>query len=145
MEVLQACRLGDGRLVVLAVGVCRLRVARETQALPYSRADVELLPDGEEREAMEPLALQVGKSGGGGMLCMLGRAHGGAGPAGGPAGEGARAVPSGAGARGPEAAGPGGRACVSLPPTPAHPPHNKGACPSASCPAAANGGCRSAV
>ncbi len=68
MEVLQACRLGDGRLVVLAVGVCRLRVVSETQALPYSRADVELLPDAEEREAMEPLALQVG------WLALPGRA-----------------------------------------------------------------------
>ncbi|KAL4451643.1 hypothetical protein ABPG75_007305 [Micractinium tetrahymenae] len=59
MEVLQACRLGDGRLVVLAVGVCRLRVARETLGMPYSRADVELLLDAEEQQAMEPLALQA--------------------------------------------------------------------------------------
>lgn len=63
MEVLQACRLGDGRLVVLAVGVCRLRVLRETQGLPYSRADAEVLLDAEEQAAMEPLALQVGRDG----------------------------------------------------------------------------------
>jgi hypothetical protein len=59
MEVLQAVRFGDGRLLVLAVGVARFRAVRELQAVPYCRADVELLLDAEEAQRWEGLALQA--------------------------------------------------------------------------------------
>ncbi|PRW20778.1 Meiotic nuclear division 1 [Chlorella sorokiniana] len=59
MEVLQAVRFADGRLLVLAVGVGRFRVAQATQSTPYWRADVELLIDSEEQQQYEPLALQA--------------------------------------------------------------------------------------
>lgn len=59
MEVLQAVRFADGRLLVLGVGVGRFRVARPTQSLPYWRADVELLADTEETQHFEGLAVQA--------------------------------------------------------------------------------------
>ena len=48
MEVLQAVRLPDGRLLLLAAGTTRFRVLAATQSMPYSRADVVLAPDEEE-------------------------------------------------------------------------------------------------
>lgn len=41
------------------MGVGRFAARRCTQALPYCRADVELLVDPEEQAAFEPLALQA--------------------------------------------------------------------------------------
>ena len=68
MEVLQAVRLADGRLIVLAVGLCRFRVAgATTQEVPYSRADVALLCDAEEQQQFEALALQALESVRGGL------------------------------------------------------------------------------
>ena len=48
MEIQRLVQLADGRLIVIARGVARLRVVAETQALPFARADCELLPDMEE-------------------------------------------------------------------------------------------------
>ena len=68
MEVLQAVRLADGRLILLAVGLCRFRVAgAATQEVPYSRADVALLCDAEEQQQFEALALQALESVCGGL------------------------------------------------------------------------------
>ena len=64
MEVLQAVRLADGRLIVLAVGLCRFRVAgATTQEVPYSRADVALLCDAEEQQQFEAQALESVRGG----------------------------------------------------------------------------------
>ncbi|KAI3437687.1 hypothetical protein D9Q98_000136 [Chlorella vulgaris] len=59
MEVAEAVRFGDGRLLILAVGIARFRVLRPTQDVPYSRADVELLLDAEEQQSFEQLAVQA--------------------------------------------------------------------------------------
>jgi Lon protease-like protein len=56
MEIVQAVRFPDGRLLVLAVGLGRFKVARPLQTVPYSRADVALLPDVEEAQAGEAAA-----------------------------------------------------------------------------------------
>lgn len=50
------------------MGVGRIAVRRCTQALPYCRADVELLIDPEDQAAFEPLALQVSLGCGGLVL-----------------------------------------------------------------------------
>lgn len=67
MEVLQATRFADGRMLVLAVGVSRFCVTRPTQRVPYWRADLELLPDAEEVQEWEGLALQALESVHGGL------------------------------------------------------------------------------
>lgn len=67
MEVLQAVRFADGRLLILAMGVGRFVVRRQTQELPYSRADVQLLVDGEEQQVFEGLAMQALESVRGGL------------------------------------------------------------------------------
>ena len=59
MEILQAVRFPDGRLLVLAAGLGRFRVARVLQTLPCSIADVALLPDEEEAEQQEAQAAQA--------------------------------------------------------------------------------------
>lgn len=48
MQLRELRRLGDGRLAVHAVALCRFRVLRGTQTAPFSRADVIMLPDKEE-------------------------------------------------------------------------------------------------
>ena len=48
MQVLDVTKASDGRLQVVAAGLCRFEVLRATQTLPYSRADVRLLPDQDE-------------------------------------------------------------------------------------------------
>eukprot|EP00966_Prymnesium_polylepis_P111537 2580079-Prymnesium_polylepis.1 len=48
MQMRTAEPLPGGRLQVEAHAVCRFEVVAPTQALPYSRADVRLLPDDEE-------------------------------------------------------------------------------------------------
>ena len=48
MQVLDVQKSSDGRLQVVAAGLCRFEVLRGTQTLPYSRADVRLLPDQDE-------------------------------------------------------------------------------------------------
>lgn len=57
MEVQRIVQLADGRLIVIARGVARLRVVTETQSLPFARADCELLPDAEEIERWNDAAL----------------------------------------------------------------------------------------
>ena len=77
MEVLQAVRFSDGRLLILAVGVGRFRAVRETQEVPYCRATVELLLDAEEQQQFEGLALQAVESVRGGLDAGGGGAGGG--------------------------------------------------------------------
>lgn len=48
MEILQVVKFSDGRLLILAVGLDRFQVIKPRQAIPYSRADVMILPDEEE-------------------------------------------------------------------------------------------------
>jgi Lon protease-like protein len=51
MEIVQAVRFPDGRLLILAAGVGRFKVLNTLQTVPASRADVMLLPDEEELQA----------------------------------------------------------------------------------------------
>jgi Lon protease-like protein len=52
MEIIQAVRFPDGRLLILAAGVGRFKVLNTLQTVPASRADVMLLPDEEELESV---------------------------------------------------------------------------------------------
>jgi hypothetical protein len=69
MEIVQAVRFPDGRLLILAAGVGRFKVLNALQTVPASRADVMLLPDAEELQAaaenstkaLEQLAKDDGK------------------------------------------------------------------------------------
>ena len=54
MRLREVRRMADGRLAVHAEAVGRFRVLRGTQASPYSKADVALLPDAEETLAWLP-------------------------------------------------------------------------------------------
>lgn len=47
MEIVSVLREPDSRLVLIVQGIARAHVLRETQQLPYSRADVQILPDAE--------------------------------------------------------------------------------------------------
>lgn len=51
MQVIEVMAQPDGRLQVVAAGLCRFEVAEATQTTPYSRADVRLLPDDDEVSA----------------------------------------------------------------------------------------------
>ncbi|CAL8463418.1 g2952 [Coccomyxa elongata] len=59
MEILSYLWMEDGRLLVLAVGICRIRVAKTRQALPFSTADVEVWPDEEEVAAQSSAAMHA--------------------------------------------------------------------------------------
>ena len=48
MQVRAVVPLSEGRMQIVAHALCRFEVMRATQTLPYSRADVRLLPDSEE-------------------------------------------------------------------------------------------------
>lgn len=48
MRVRAVVPLSEGRMQIVAHALCRFEVMRATQTLPYSRADVRLLPDSEE-------------------------------------------------------------------------------------------------
>eukprot|EP00887_Chlorella_sp_A99_P001815 scaffold19.g1815.t1 len=54
--LMEAVRFPDGRLLVLAAGLSRIRVARVRQTVPHGVADVALLPDWEEAEAQHAVA-----------------------------------------------------------------------------------------
>jgi hypothetical protein len=47
MRVVAVQRQQDARLALVVQGLCRAHILRGTQALPYARADVQLLPDAE--------------------------------------------------------------------------------------------------
>ncbi len=49
MEIQRLVQLRDGRLLIIARGVARIRAVRECHNLPYSRADCVLYTDEEER------------------------------------------------------------------------------------------------
>ena len=51
MRIREVRRLDSGRLAIVSEALVRFRVLRGTQALPYSRADIEMLPDAEETTA----------------------------------------------------------------------------------------------
>ena len=51
MQVVAAIREPDSRLILVVQGIARAVVVRGTQALPFSRADVQLLPDIEALQA----------------------------------------------------------------------------------------------
>jgi len=53
MEVLQAVRFPDGRILLLAAGLRKFKVVNPLQVVPYSRADVLVIPDAEELQAFE--------------------------------------------------------------------------------------------
>jgi len=55
-------RMGDGRLAVHAEAIGRFRVLRGTQASPYSKADVAMLPDAEETSAWLPVVETLHRS-----------------------------------------------------------------------------------
>ena len=59
MEVIQAVRFPDGRLLILAAGLGRFKVINGLQSVPHSRADVMLLPDAEELSAAEDAAMKA--------------------------------------------------------------------------------------
>ncbi|GAB4819423.1 hypothetical protein N2152v2_006469 [Parachlorella kessleri] len=59
MEVLHAVRFPDGRLLILAVGLSRFKVVRTRQNTPHPRADIVLLPDYEEVQQQQELALEA--------------------------------------------------------------------------------------
>jgi hypothetical protein len=59
MEVTRAARLMDGKLLILATAVARFRVVEARRELPYSVADVEVLHDAEELEAVQQAALDA--------------------------------------------------------------------------------------
>ncbi|KAH7617703.1 hypothetical protein Ndes2526B_g07569 [Nannochloris sp. 'desiccata'] len=59
MEIVQAVRFPDGRLLILAAGVGRFKVLNTLQTVPASRADVMLLPDEEELQAVSENATKA--------------------------------------------------------------------------------------
>ncbi|BDA48717.1 hypothetical protein COCOBI_12-3990 [Coccomyxa sp. Obi] len=59
VEILSYLWMEDGRLLVLAVSICRIRVVKARQALPYSTADVEVWPDEEEVAAQSSAAMHA--------------------------------------------------------------------------------------
>jgi len=59
MEIVQAVRFPDGRLLILAAGVGRFKVLNTLQTVPASRADVMLLPDEEELQAVSEISTKA--------------------------------------------------------------------------------------
>ncbi|GIL77916.1 hypothetical protein Vretimale_6554 [Volvox reticuliferus] len=59
MEVNRAVRLEDGKLMVLATALCRIKVRQCVLETPYSRASVEVYHDGELLESYHVTALQA--------------------------------------------------------------------------------------
>lgn len=71
MEVVQAVRFPDGRLLILAAGLGRFKVVNALQTVPHSRADVMVLPDTEELTAAEDAAMKALDSLSGGELAVM--------------------------------------------------------------------------
>jgi len=59
MRVVSAQRSEDSRLILVVQGISRVRVLEATQMLPYSRANVQLLPDFEQLEAYQQSASRM--------------------------------------------------------------------------------------
>ncbi|GLI63106.1 hypothetical protein VaNZ11_006010, partial [Volvox africanus] len=59
MEVNRAVRLEDGKLMILATALCRIKVRQCVSETPYSRASVEVLHDDELLESFHITALQA--------------------------------------------------------------------------------------
>jgi Lon protease-like protein len=59
MRIVSVERSEDARLILAVQGISRVRVLEATQTLPYSRANVQLLPDIEQWQAYEPRAAKT--------------------------------------------------------------------------------------